>query len=82
MYFFGGGSVSGLDPWALTAYLETCPAINRGIAQSGSASALGAEGRGFKSYCPDHSLDLIGGSSDFAFRSAVFFSGKQDVHDG
>src|ERR1700694_3951983 len=27
----------------------------RGIAQSGSASALGAEGRGFKSLCPDHS---------------------------
>ena len=27
----------------------------RGIAQPGSASALGAEGRGFKSLCPDHS---------------------------
>ncbi len=26
----------------------------RGIAQPGSASALGAEGRGFKSLCPDH----------------------------
>ena len=26
---------------------------SRGIAQSGSASALGAEGRGFKSLCPD-----------------------------
>ena len=26
----------------------------RGIAQSGSASALGAEGRRFKSCCPDH----------------------------
>ena len=25
----------------------------RGMAQSGSASALGAEGRGFKSLCPD-----------------------------
>ena len=25
----------------------------RDIAQSGSASALGAEGRGFKSLCPD-----------------------------
>ena len=25
----------------------------RGLAQSGSASALGAEGRKFKSYCPD-----------------------------
>ena len=28
---------------------------SRGMAQSGSASALGAEGRGFKSLCPDHS---------------------------
>ncbi len=27
----------------------------RGMAQSGSASALGAEGRGFESLCPDHS---------------------------
>ena len=27
----------------------------RGIAQPGSASALGAESRGFKSLCPDHS---------------------------
>ena len=26
----------------------------RGMAQSGSASALGAEGRRFKSCCPDH----------------------------
>ena len=26
----------------------------RGMAQSGSASALGAEGRGFESLCPDH----------------------------
>ncbi len=29
--------------------------VRRGIAQSGSASALGAEGRGFESLCPDHS---------------------------
>ncbi len=28
----------------------------RGIAQPGSASALGAEGRGFKSLCPDQHL--------------------------
>src|ERR1700742_691463 len=28
---------------------------NRGIAQPGSASALGAEGRRFESCCPDHS---------------------------
>ncbi len=30
--------------------LQSC----RGIAQPGSASALGAEGRGFESLCPDH----------------------------
>src|SRR5690606_34856450 len=29
------------------------PRSERGIAQSGSASALGAEGRGFESLCPD-----------------------------
>ena len=41
---------------------EACieiPAVHRsawrGIAQPGSASALGAEGRRFKSCCPDHS---------------------------
>src|SRR5690606_8584801 len=28
---------------------------DRGIAQSGSASGLGPEGRGFESLCPDHS---------------------------
>ena len=28
--------------------------INRGVAQSGSASALGAEGRRFESCHPDH----------------------------
>ena len=32
----------------------------RGMAQSGSASALGAEGRGFKSCCPDHFPKKIG----------------------
>ena len=30
--------------------------VNRGIAQLGSASALGAEGRGFESLCPDQKL--------------------------
>ena len=29
--------------------------MSRGVAQSGSASALGAEGRGFESLRPDHS---------------------------
>ena len=31
----------------------------RGMAQSGSASALGAEGRRFKSCCPDHSTNRL-----------------------
>jgi hypothetical protein len=36
-------------------HFNTCgPA--RGMAQSGSASALGAEGRGFESLCPDQNL--------------------------
>ncbi len=33
----------------------------RGIAQSGSASALGAEGRGFKSLCPDQIFKINNG---------------------
>ena len=32
----------------------TCRGFSRGIAQSGSASGLGPEGREFKSLCPDH----------------------------
>src|SRR4029078_244222 len=35
------------------------PVSRRGIAQSGSASALGAEGRRFKSCCPDHPGNLL-----------------------
>ncbi len=31
----------------------------RGVAQSGSASALGAEGREFESHRPDHILSSI-----------------------
>jgi hypothetical protein len=34
--------------------VEAGESNNRGIAQPGSASALGAEGRGFESLCPDH----------------------------
>ena len=37
-----------------TVRLEAGDIGIRGIAQSGSASALGAEGRGFESLCPDH----------------------------
>ena len=32
---------------------------NRGVAQSGSASALGAEGRGFESLRPDHRIKYL-----------------------
>ena len=39
----GGGVV----PWR-------CCEVERGMAQPGSASALGAEGRRFESCCPDH----------------------------
>ena len=35
--------------------IEEC----RGVAQPGSASALGAEGRGFKSLRPDHYFQLF-----------------------
>src|SRR6185503_14117345 len=46
--------------------LRTMPR-RRGMAQSGSASALGAEGRGFKSLCPDH--PSRSGPADAACRS-------------
>ena len=42
-----------------TVRLEAGDVSVRGIAQSGSASALGAEGRGFESLCPDH-FSVIG----------------------
>ena len=41
------------------ASLLAAISIYRGIAQSGSASALGAEGRGFKSLCPDQIMRLV-----------------------
>lgn len=37
---------------------ESCP-YYRGVAQFGSASALGAEGRRFKSCHPDHKRSLL-----------------------
>ena len=33
--------------------------VQRGVAQSGSAVALGAIGRGFESLRPDQSLDVV-----------------------
>ena len=39
-----------LPNYSLVQVSKNC----RGLAQSGSASALGAEGRGFESLCPDH----------------------------
>src|SRR5450755_3791608 len=46
----------------------------RGMAQSGSASALGAEGRGFESLCPDHILKVLTGTwvTVNAFNGNVF----------
>ena len=35
-------------------FRDTIKEVRRGVAQSGSASALGAEGRGFESLRPDH----------------------------
>ena len=38
--------------------------FRRGVAQSGSASALGAEGRGFESLRPDHRINNLKGFTD------------------
>ena len=38
---------------------DVCSSICRGIAQSGSASGLGPEGREFESLCPDHFKKLM-----------------------
>ena len=45
------------------------------MAQSGSASALGAEGRRFESCLPDHFLLLIGALYLVAFQSLNFLIG-------
>jgi hypothetical protein len=44
------GAERGSDWLGMVGYNQT----SRGVAQSGSASALGAEGRGFESLRPDH----------------------------
>ena len=49
------GAERGSDWLGMVGYNQT----SRGVAQSGSASALGAEGRGFESLRPDHSKPLI-----------------------
>jgi hypothetical protein len=43
-------------PVSLPLFRDTIRKQRRGVAQSGSASALGAEGRGFESLRPDHSF--------------------------
>ena len=43
----------GCGPATMPARSSTAAGPARGMAQSGSASALGAEGRGFESLCPD-----------------------------
>jgi hypothetical protein len=47
----------------------------RGVAQSGSASALGAEGRGFESLRPDHrkASDITSDMADSGHASAFFY---------
>ena len=37
-------------------FFDGCSETARGVAQSGSASALGAEGRWFESSLPDHKI--------------------------
>ena len=48
------GAVGGIQGRAAIAIRDTIDSRCRGVAQSGSASALGAEGRGFESLRPDH----------------------------
>ena len=44
---------------AANPFRDTIKGSRRGVAQPGSASALGAEGRGFESLRPDHRKLLI-----------------------
>jgi hypothetical protein len=60
-YFYGNfrrkpprGVACGCEPATMPARRLYTRGPARGMAQSGSASALGAEGRGFESLCPDH----------------------------
>ena len=48
------GQCAGINP-----FRDTIKERRRGVAQSGSASALGAEGRGFESLRPDHPINLL-----------------------
>ena len=50
-YYSSGGSILGFQTKTL---MVTLIYLCRGVAQAGSASALGAEGRRFESVHPDH----------------------------
>src|ERR1700722_5161020 len=51
---------------------DTIDKGHRGVAQSGSASALGAEGRGFESLRPDQSFEILNKpTTEFSVFSAV-----------
>ena len=52
-YYSSGGSILGFQTKTL---MVTLVYLCRGVAQAGSASALGAEGREFESLHPDHFL--------------------------
>ena len=54
-YCLLGGSILGFQTKTL---MVTLVYLCRGVAQAGSASALGAEGREFESLHPDHFLGL------------------------
>lgn len=51
--------------------------LNRGVAQFGSAPALGAGGRRFKSCRPDHLKDRFDG----VFDRRIFFTGLLETLD-
>src|SRR5215468_10204523 len=53
------------------------PAWSRGVAQPGSASALGAEGRVFKSRRPDHLTDREG-----TMRARIYKPAKNAMQSG
>ena len=54
-YCLLGGSILGFQTKTL---MVTLVYLCRGVAQAGSASALGAEGRRFESVHPDHFLEF------------------------
>ncbi len=57
------------------------PLMKRAVAQSGSAPAWGAGGRGFESRQPD-SFDFLGNSRDFSVTTTQKFGSDGDSNRG